>query len=208
MPVSQMTSVASSTTSTGTNCAWLSASAMRTPRRPSSEKTIAERGTATALTAPSSTTISQVTPSGDGRVGIVHARLDAIGPRRGVGAEADEGDLARRPSELSMKRTVASWPALMLPRRASLTAPTASIGSGSTISAISVPTCTAWPTCTGTRSTLPSIGARTATLSSSAWAAASAALAAATPASSAARLLRGWSPWSISFLLASYSAWR
>ena len=49
------------------------------------------------------------------------------------------------------------------------------------ISAISAPTCTAWPTCTGTESMRPSIGERTFDRSASASAAASAASAAATP---------------------------
>ena len=104
-----------------------------------------------------------------------------------------------------MKRTSAAWPFASSPRRASDTAPTASIGFGSMISAISMPTCTAWPICTGTVSTMPSIGALTIERSASACAAASAARAAATADSSAARLLRGASPLSISFLFDSYS---
>jgi hypothetical protein len=67
-----------------------------------------------------------------------------------------------------------------LPRSRSLTAPTASIGSGSTTDAISAPGWMAWPTWTGTAWTIPAVGERMLDLSASAWAEARAALAAAT----------------------------
>ena len=124
---------------------------------------MAERGTATALTAPRSTAISQVTPSGMAASALVHARLDAIGPRRRVGTEADEGDLAGHLGVVDEAhgRFLAGLDARP-PRFADRADREHRIGIDDL--AISVPTCTAWPTCTGTRSTLPSIGARMATL--------------------------------------------
>src|SRR5262249_32400000 len=62
-PVTHTISRPSSTISIGMKRAWLFSSATRTPSRPSSEKTSAERGTAAASTGSSETVISQVTPS-------------------------------------------------------------------------------------------------------------------------------------------------
>ncbi len=154
------------------------------------------------------TDISQVSAVGDRRVRVGHRRLDRVGARRRVGADADEVDDAvdRAAVDEADARRLPDLEGACAgsPRRR----PPPASGRDRRSTRSRRRSGRPGRPAPAPASMTPPIGALMVVLSASAWAEATAALAAATAASSAGSWFFGALPCSMSCLLASYSARR